>query len=510
MKITSVELSNIRGFESLPRTSLSQSISVFVGANNSGKSTILKSILLIQENNAITSNDRTSGRESAFIELGLEGTHLEAIPAKAANQKIRFDFPNGARTLMNALTNQPVAAISNTEPRFPVNLIFPYKPKRNVVEYSEIINYQTADGTNGNLQFIVAKIDRLGDRNHPSHNAFVQSSIGILNLDISTAPSQNGKQAGYYVDQNNFISISSMGDGVPQVLGLVADLCLAEDRIFIIEEPENDIHPSSLKSLLDLIILRSATNQFFISTHSNIVVRYLGAQPDTDIFSITSKREDPQSRLFTSTLKEIKTPEERLQVLEEMGYELFDSGLWKGWLFLEESSAQMIIEYLIKWFIPDLQNKLKIFSCNGLDNVGKKFENFHNLITYVHLSSEDSIYKNKAWVILDADGIDSSESTVINKLGEKYNEDNGWSSDRFEQLSKHDFEEFYPLEFPEYLQITEILTITNKTEKRKRKIALTKILRSWIEENELTAKEAFEKSCEEVIVKLKKISEELN
>jgi hypothetical protein len=57
-----------------------------------------------------------------------------------------------------------------------------------------------------------------------------------------------------------------MGEGIPHLLGLINDLCLAENKLFLIEEPENDIHPKALKRLLDLIIQKSQSNQFVIST----------------------------------------------------------------------------------------------------------------------------------------------------------------------------------------------------------------------------------------------------
>ena len=41
-----------------------------------------------------------------------------------------------------------------------------------------------------------------------------------------------------------------MGEGVANIVGLLVDLCLAENKLFLIEEPENDIHPKALKGLL--------------------------------------------------------------------------------------------------------------------------------------------------------------------------------------------------------------------------------------------------------------------
>ena len=51
-----------------------------------------------------------------------------------------------------------------------------------------------------------------------------------------------------------------MGEGVTNILGLITDLCVAENNIFLIEEPENDIHPKALKALLDLIASKADAN----------------------------------------------------------------------------------------------------------------------------------------------------------------------------------------------------------------------------------------------------------
>ncbi|WP_373464023.1 AAA family ATPase, partial [Flavobacterium lindanitolerans] len=39
MKITAISMTNIRGFKSLSKTEFSNNINVFIGSNNSGKST---------------------------------------------------------------------------------------------------------------------------------------------------------------------------------------------------------------------------------------------------------------------------------------------------------------------------------------------------------------------------------------------------------------------------------------------------------------------------------------
>jgi predicted ATPase len=36
-----------------------------------------------------------------------------------------------------------------------------------------------------------------------------------------------------------------MGEGVMNILGLIVHLAIAENRLFLVEEPENDVHPAT-------------------------------------------------------------------------------------------------------------------------------------------------------------------------------------------------------------------------------------------------------------------------
>jgi len=240
----------------------------------------------------------------------------------------------------------------------------------------------------------------------------------------------------------------------------------------LIEEPENDIHPKALKKLLELIAKKSETNQFIITTHSNIVVKHLGSLPESKLFQVTMEYQD---RIPTSKIDEVEdTPEARLAVLSDLGYDLFDFDRWSTWLFLEESSAERVIrEFLIPWFAPKLINRLKTVAAQGKDDVEVKFEDFNRLFLFVHLQS---IYQNLAWVIIDEG---DEEKVIIDRLKGRFI---GWKSDHFRQFSKHDFEYYYPQEFMPNLnvEIKRILDIPNKNEKRNQKKALFDKVLDWI------------------------------
>ncbi|RZK14344.1 MAG: ATP-binding protein, partial [Flavobacterium sp.] len=100
--------------------------------------------------------------------------------------------------------------------------------------------------------------------------------------------------------------------------------------LVLIEEPENDLHPTALKALLDLVVESSADNQFVVSTHSNIVLRHLGAENSARVYQVSTEF----GVLPTTARFELvdATPDARLAALGNLGYSLTDFELWDGWL----------------------------------------------------------------------------------------------------------------------------------------------------------------------------------
>lgn len=444
MKIIAIEIENVRGFQKIPKLDLSETINIFIGPNNAGKSTILNSIYQIQRR-VLNKEDITLGNTIGKIILYSKNYNLQHGPNITPIKKLIFRLENNQRHWCN-LNSSKEFNLELFHEFEPYNVIYPYLSKRKVGNYVDTINEQNANSVTGNFTNLFSKIDRLSTPQFlPGNDLYINACNSILGFEISTLAKANGKQAVYFIHNTEHIPLTAMGEGVASVLGLITDLCVAENKIFLIEEPENDIHPKALKALLNLIIERSSSNQFFISTHSNIVMKYLGGIADSKIFNVNNNNRDTvKPKLFISTVNEIpKNPEIRRQVLEDLGYDFFDFDLWKGWLFLEESSAEVIIrEYLIDWFVKPLKNKLKTFSAGGSSSVLPKFEDFDRLFIFLHM---EPVYKNKVWVIIDAG---EEEEKIINKMKDKYSK-SGWIKSNFSQFKHHDFENYYPKEFQE-------------------------------------------------------------
>lgn len=285
-----------------------------------------------------------------------------------------------------------------------------------------------------------------------------------------------------------------MGEGVVNILGIIVTLLTEDRKLYLIEELENDIHPSVLKKILNLIIAKSEKNQFVISTHSNIVLKYLGSIKESKIIYTESEVIISESTyLPTSQLKEItNSSSDRLKILEQLGYDLFDYDIYSAYLILEESSAERVIRgFLIPAFHPSLNFKIRTIAAQGVDDVSPKFNDLQRLFLYLHTSE---VYKDKAWVIVDGDapGLES-----IRKLKEKFST---WNPEHFMSFDQDNFENYYPDRFKD--KVDKIDYMNNGQHKQDLKRKLLNEVMEWIAKDFEQAKMEFKISAKEVIDKI--------
>ncbi|OIN61158.1 ATP-dependent nuclease [Arsenicibacter rosenii] len=508
MKFKNLVIENLRGFKGQHVIELSDNINVFIGRNNSGKSTILLSLYNLQKSGTLFHNDITFGNDKGSCRVRVDAQNYRMYRNDIEATPTEFSYSIFSRSRFGIIYNY-----SSTDGIFTEydtnelqtnrrNFIYPYLSKRKVKSYSQQINKANSNTISDDFQYLYSKIDNIqNSANSNIRNTFLELCNKVLGFELGMNQDEIGKQVIYFIDDNYNIPLPFMGEGVANILGLLVDIAHSNGKVFIIEEPENDIHPQALKALMEIIIENSNKNQFFISTHSNIVMRMLGAKEGAKIFRVHNDMFDATlTPMRLSKCDELNTAEDRRSALEELGYEFFDFGLWEGWLILEESSAQTIIEYLIKWFIPKLSNKLKVVSAGGVDNVKKRFNTMKEMFLFLHL---EEMYKNRAWVIIDSG---AKENGIIQDFKKAYL-GAGWKEDSFLQFSEHDFESYYPDNFNSDRKSA--LAITDEAKKRAAKKDLLLRVKDWIDKNEELAKSEFNKSASEIIDILRFIEQKL-
>jgi predicted ATPase len=513
--MSSIRAENWKSFSDTGEIELA-GINVLIGRNNSGKSAFLRAAHTVQLYGDPASEDLRIGNQSAVVSAVFTGEQIE----RDANRHFGNTFAAGL-TRVNFITQTSIvndggmsnlqigrsvkftgiqgdgeSAVGRIPASEPKNFIYTYFSKRKVSAFERTVDLDRTLAVQNDLRHLVAKVNRLANPDYEGAGEYEKLCKDVLGFRVSAYASQGGQQAGITVGRYDHIPLESMGEGVSSMLGLITDLCMGDGNLFLIEEPENDIHPESLKALLKVIVEKSKNNQFIITTHSNIVARYLGAAEDSKMFEVVMNQQ--ADRMPTSKIREIENaPEARIEVLRGLGYELSDFDLWDGWLILEESSAEMIIRYLIPWFVPRLA-RIRTVAAGGVTKVLPTFEDFRRLFLFAHLEPQ---YRQRAWVIVDGDepGLE-----VISQLQDGYGK--VWPSEHFRTWSHGDFERYYPERFAE--QVDAVLELPHDS-KPKSKKRLTQAVKKWCDENPDEAKEEFAASAAEVIDLLREIDAKL-
>jgi len=522
MYIKSLSLLDLRGFKNA-KVDFSNNINIITGHNNSGKSSILKALYKIQDISYLGGEDVRT--HSSFAELLVELEGIDArdndiyfglkhpLSQKLTNAKIRITIGrignqqikyeqvetdpntityNSLGEVVDGINARDFSAFPNSEDQ--KNFIYPFFAKRKTGRYSiqgtKINTYSVLD----NFQNLPSKVQKAASQ-YVTKAKYEKWCKDILGFEVTAITGENNEyRLGVYSGYDTYIPLEAMGEGVANIIGLITILLTENNRLFLIEELENDIHPVALKKLLNLIIEKSATNQFVISTHSNIVLKYLGSLETTKIFYTEY---DPygnsEINIPTSHIKEVpNTFQERLKILELLGYDLFDYDIYKGYIIFEESSAEAIVrEFIIPMFFPQSRYKVRTIAAQGASDLEPKFNDLHRLFLYLH---SNQIYKNKTWAIADGD---DAGTGAIKKMREKFS---SWDPSFFVNFERNNFEEYYPFRFKD--QVNEVLNMGKSSEKRKRKAELLNSVVMWMTDNKNEAKEALQESGREVIEKL--------
>jgi predicted ATPase len=507
MYVHSFRVQNLKSFEDSGWLELSP-INLLVGRNNAGKSALLRALYGLQAGSQPLPTDRRAGSSApARLEVVLAEPDLTFFGGSSIGAEAQEGLRNRAHVGMKlAPGNQPfvilgdgrelseIAQIGSTEPD---NLIYPFLSHRKQPTYRQTL------GGGGHqprvvqptLQNLTSKVSRMSET-HPNYAYFREVCMELFEFVPGVVDVEQQHTVGRWISDSESIPVEAMGDGVAMALGLVLTLAGAKNRLFLIEEPENDLHPAALKALLGLILRAARSNQFVISTHSNVVTTYLGAEPTTSLFQVSTDR---GAAIPTSTVRMVdRTVEARTQVLQDLGYALSDSDLYEGWLIVEEATAEAFVrQLLVPWFAPKL-SRVRTVSGAGVDRTKLVVDDFVRVFLYAHLEDR---YRGRAWVMVDGD---DAGRRVITELRAAYPD---WPDNHFVALSKPDIEGYYPERFADAAR--NALATTGWEARRTAKNALFQTVRTWAEANPEAARGELAESAEDLIAVLHRIESEI-
>jgi predicted ATPase len=501
MKITSMRMVGIRCFEDTGDLECGGRFNILAGENNAGKTTLLSAILALQSSPLDTDDERYGEKNRSFFTVMVSDIGnssqtqfpVEPVGGQRFTTLFRGACPEAEYGLQYKLDSQTKPFV----PARPGHVIIPFSSRRRSPSMSHDVTLKASNAVDGTFASLYSRIDLLNTGGHPRHEMFLAALREVVGINISMRPSHAGKDAGAYLNDNEFIPLERMGDGVTEMLGLIVEMCLERDKVFVLEEPEMHLHPRALRALLMLVRQSAEYNQFFIATHSNVVVRELAGEEDSKVFRVFRDGNQPHSPSLVEEVE--RSPAAHMQLLRELGYEFADFELHDAWLFLEESSAESVFhQILIPWFVPELRGRLRTYAANGVDDVEPSIISFGRLIVFVHLQP---VYEGRLWVRVDGD---ERGKEVATKIRAAFPDFKDGSINSFEHPQ---FEFYYPARFKE--RVEQVLSITDRKLKQSEKKALLQEVLKWSVDNTDSAKAEWQASAAEQIKLLKSISKSI-
>lgn len=142
---------------------------------------------------------------------------------------------------------------------------------------------------------------------------------------------------GITIKLNKDLSLFQVGYGVTQLLPIILQIALLENSVFIIEEPEANLHPALQSKLGDMFIDAAETFgiQFIIETHSEYLIRKLQVQTAKEVL----KPEDTQIYYFYNP-NEIPKDEKQIVPINILSDGRLNRPFGSG--FLDESANLMM------------------------------------------------------------------------------------------------------------------------------------------------------------------------
>jgi len=341
MKISKITIKNIRCFEHLEidLTSKNQinQLTVFLGNNGVGKTTILRAIAL--------SLCEESGAAGLLDELHGDWIRRES-KGKPAYIKLEFEKPTGYKkhpfieTKIRWTEYKEVELKQNIYPdnrKFWDKLfVAAYGANRRQYGTASYDEYTATDAVysmfnyNANLQNPELNIRRL--QQEINLNDLFRKIEDILLLDKGSIVL---KRTGLYINGpwGSYLPMGTMADGYLAVLAWIMDIygwkLLFEDKlkgvdvkgIVLIDEIEQHLHPIWQKEIINRLARQFKNVQFFLTSHSPVVA----------INSFKTRTTDPNSKIFNvdwngnarSIISEVKEPLTELDYNQVLQSEAF-------------------------------------------------------------------------------------------------------------------------------------------------------------------------------------------
>lgn len=383
MNIRYIKIQNFRSFDSTGITIGNfKKINLFIGANNSGKSNILKFLTLMASLNFRNSSSHGfpelltledfrnfDFENDIFFSIGLLPSQefidsLSGLPSDNVHIEYKIKSNNAGFTLEKV--GDFLDNIDENSTRFFLSrrgqsggsfpdiiqdvyrhVKIPEEIKMPNVELVKEFRKISGDGIIRNRLESIVNISYKTQKAAQKKTLLTQYLKDVFGNHVDIAIPNPSEEIQLIVD-GVYSPITSFGSGYQQVLYLALIIITSEAPILCIDEPELHLHPRAQRALLNL--MSKVDKYFFISTHSSNFLDY--SVPDKTVYKIELVGN-------ASVCKEVHGLVEYSSVLEDLGIRPSEIYQSNGIIWVEGPSDRVYIKKWINLVNPNLKEGLQ-------------------------------------------------------------------------------------------------------------------------------------------------------
>jgi len=283
--IKEISIQNLGPIAKLEVKGLSN-INLIIGPNQSGKTFLMKSLYTALRTVELCKRGKVMRSDSEILSDRLYWNfQVESLGniVRKNESKYSFAMKSAGKELFKysfgTATTKSVSIESNTFHRRDSNTVF--IPAKEVISIKDIIFDSHEDQQFGFEEPYYDLVKLLGKtKKGRNKKEFSDARQNVTDMIGGRLEFNEEQQAWFFKDKNRKVyEINSTSEGVKKVSILdilLGNHYLDEQSIVIIDELEANLHPSLIKKLLNTILLLSQAGlQFFISSHSYFVIKYL-------------------------------------------------------------------------------------------------------------------------------------------------------------------------------------------------------------------------------------------
>lgn len=270
--ISSIKIRGFRGFAdeqelklAKPNGNRGSGLTIIVGPNNGGKSTIIESFKLMSSGNDISFAEGQRNKKAGdSVEIVLSSYNegpkysLKTVSAGSYKAKRALGLENGKphEPLITVLSSRRFFNPYSKEASHGEGIFFTARPESITLK----ARGQPIDASDNGLFKIIEDQKRSAE-----FNKILKQIIGY-ELKWTVDLCNTGE---YYIKINDNHDSDGLGEGLVSLLFLVDSLFeSSENELIVIDEPEMSLHPELQRNLLNLILDYSKNIQILYATHS--------------------------------------------------------------------------------------------------------------------------------------------------------------------------------------------------------------------------------------------------